>query len=50
MKSTSSLWVGALWDAAMPIVKTVQKPNAAKATPTASVVYLHKAKQPVNPA
>lgn len=50
MKSTSSLWVGALWQAAMPVAKDVQKVKATQAAQTASVGNLHKAKQQVNPA
>jgi hypothetical protein len=48
MKSTSSLWVGALWQAAMPVAKEVQNAKAAQATPPAG--HLHKAKQQANPA
>ncbi|MCP3129698.1 hypothetical protein [Shewanella sp. KJ2020] len=50
MKSMSSLWVGALWQAAMPVAKEVQKAKAAQATQTAPAGGLHKAKQQVNPA
>ncbi|MCL1089969.1 hypothetical protein L2744_10195 [Shewanella profunda] len=51
MKSSSSLWVGALWQAAMPVAKDVQKAKVAQTTtPTAPAGHLHKAKQQVNPA
>lgn len=50
MKPSSSLWVGALWQAAQPLVKEVQNTKAAQVTKTAPVGDLHKAKQQVNPA
>ena len=50
MKSTSRLWVGALWQAAMPEAKNVQTAKAAQTRLTAPAGDLHKAKQQVNPA
>lgn len=50
MKSSSSLWVGALWQAAMPVAKEGQNAKAAQVTKTAPAGDLHKAKQQVNPA
>ncbi|MFB2685301.1 hypothetical protein K0H59_17310 [Shewanella sp. FJAT-51649] len=50
MKSTSSLWVGALWQAAMPETKNVQTAKAVQTRLTAPAGDLHKAKQQVNPA
>ncbi|MFV0594889.1 hypothetical protein [Shewanella sp.] len=50
MKSTSSLWVGALWQAAMPEAKNMQTAKAVQTRLTAPAGDLHKAKQQVNPA
>lgn len=50
MKSTSSLWVGALWQAAMPETKNVQTAQAVQKRVKAPAGGLHKAKQQVNPA
>ena len=50
MKSTSSLWVSALWQAAMPVAKEVQTAKVAQVIKAAPVSVLHKAKLQVNPA
>ncbi|MGI2171360.1 hypothetical protein ACROAE_14420 [Shewanella sp. MF05960] len=50
MKSISSLWVGALWQAAMPEVNEVQSSNASQTAAEPNSQAAQQAPQTINPA
>ncbi|MBB1439642.1 hypothetical protein H5202_13355 [Shewanella sp. SG41-4] len=50
MKSTSSLWVGALWQAAMPLKHEIQSSNTSQTAAEPSSQALQQTSQPTNPA
>ncbi|MGI2109399.1 hypothetical protein ACRN9C_08355 [Shewanella frigidimarina] len=50
MKSTSSLWVGALWQAAMPVQHEIQPSNTSQTSAEPSSPVTPQTSQPTNPA
>ncbi len=50
MKSTASLWVGALWQAAMPITQEAQQLKPVEATPAPLTPPVFEANEPVTAA
>lgn len=50
MKSSSSLWVGALWQAAMPLAKIEQKTKPVEAMPATFTPPAFEVKEQVSPA
>ncbi|MGP1719489.1 hypothetical protein [Shewanella frigidimarina] len=50
MKSTSSLWVGALWQAAMPVQYEIQSSNTSQTAAEPSSPVTPQTSQPTNPA
>ncbi|MBO1896355.1 hypothetical protein HNW13_011300 [Shewanella sp. BF02_Schw] len=50
MKSTSSLWVGALWQAAMPVKHEIQSPNTSQTSAEPSSPVTQQTYKPTNPA
>ena len=50
MKSTSSLWVGALWQAAMPVKQEIQSSNVSQTAAAPSTPSVDKKVQTLNPA
>ncbi|CAM4386486.1 hypothetical protein [Shewanella livingstonensis] len=50
MKSTSSLWVGALWQAAMPITHETQSSGVSQTAAVPSAQIIQQKSQPINPA
>ena len=50
MKSTSSLWVGALWQAAMPVKHEIQSSNVSQTAATPSAQVVEQTSQSINPA
>ncbi|WP_175405804.1 hypothetical protein [Shewanella sp. MEBiC00475] len=50
MKSTSSLWVGALWEAAMPVKHEMLSSNVSQTAAASSTQPIEQKSQPINPA
>ncbi|MGX9461383.1 hypothetical protein ACWXWU_09090 [Shewanella sp. A14] len=50
MKSTSSLWVGALWQAAMPVKHEMKSSNASQTAAAPSAQTVEQRSQTINPA
>lgn len=50
MKTTSSLWVGALWQAAMPMEQENQASNNTASVAESSSPVTQQAQQTINPA
>jgi hypothetical protein len=50
MKSASSLWVGALWQAAMPVKHEIQSSNVSQTAAAPSAQAVQHTSQPLNPA
>jgi hypothetical protein len=50
MKSTSSLWVGALWQAAMPEKDEIQSSNVSQTAAEPSAQSVQHKSQTINPA
>ncbi|GGP92025.1 hypothetical protein [Shewanella ulleungensis] len=50
MKSISSLWVGALWQAAMPVQSEVKSSNASQTAAEPNSQATEQAQQTINPA
>ena len=50
MKSTSNLWVGALWQAAMPVKHETQSSNVSQTAAAPNAQTVDKKAQTINPA
>jgi len=50
MKSISNLWVGALWQAAMPLENEAQVSTTAQTVKTVPEAPFHKTSEQTNPA
>ncbi|MCT8985325.1 hypothetical protein [Shewanella phaeophyticola] len=50
MKTTSSLWVGALWQAAMPMAQEEQSSSTTAKVAEPSTSVTQQAQQTINPA